>query len=241
MARTLNDYLDIAEHTAGGQIDASIDLTQLVNDAGRYLVQMHDWAFLERPQATLNTVQDQAHLDLPSDFDKMLDVGTTADNDTEGVKVLPADQFERIKSSEITDLLDVYLSLEWPAQASTSVSAPGPRLAIYPTPSTSVTGKYWLNYRAGWIELTTGNAVANIPPAIEHLLIQIVRAFARGEATGEGHFDLVDKIESSVMLNRLKATYGLVNPASTEMEGGALQRLRSRHDGRQHTTITTKA
>lgn len=239
MARTLADYLDIAEHAAGGQVDASIDLTQIVNDAGRYLVQMHDWAFLERPQALLDTVADQAYLDLPSDFDRLIAVGNTVNNDQYAVKLLPADQFERARTSEVTDQLDIFLSLEWPTQAATTSNSPVPRLAIYPVPATSTSDRYWLNYRAGWTALSANASVANIPEPIEHLLIQLIRAMVRGEVSGQGAYDELNRIEASPALRRLKESYGLVNAEPAPMEGGAIQTLSTNRDWRRHSTITS--
>lgn len=38
----------------GEQHDARVDATEVVNEAGRYLVSMHPWKFLERPRALLS-------------------------------------------------------------------------------------------------------------------------------------------------------------------------------------------
>ncbi len=239
MARTLADYLDIAEHAAGGQVDASIDLEALVNDAGRYLVQMHEWAFLERPVALLATVQSQAYLTLPTDFDQLVAIGNTASFLDTSVHLLPADQFEQLKASQVSNQLDVYLALEWPTQTATTNAAGNPRLAIYPTPSSSQADRYWLNYKAGWIELTSTSAVANVPEGIEPLLIQLVRAHVRGEVMGMGPYDELEKIERSTMLKRLKESYGLVNPSAAPIEGGAVQIQSYTPDERQHDTISS--
>lgn len=239
MARTLADYLDIAEHAAGGQVDASIDLTQLVNDAGRYLIQMHDWVFLDRPQTLLSTTQDQAYIDLPSDFDKLKGIGNTATNDYFPVKILPPDLFERVKADDVSDQLDTYFSLEWPDQTSTTAAQGVPRLAIYPVPSATEANRYWLHYLAGWVELSANTAVANIPVPMEHLLISLIRAYARGEAMSTGPHEELEKIERSTMLQRLKESYGMVNTEPAPMEGGAAQMVGTNNHWRRHTTITS--
>lgn len=227
MARTFADYQDIAEHAAGGQIDASIDLAAMVNDAGRYLISLHPWAFLERPVAQLDVVADQDYVELPADFDKLIDVGDTDDYITNTTHLVPADRLERIRLNSIGGDHETYLALVWPTQASTAASPDRPRLAIYPTPVADVTGRFWLNYYAGWIKLTNPGDVANIPAGIEHLLVELVRAFARGEATGKGPSEAIEVIERSAMLKRLKQSYGTVNPAPVAMGNGILPPISS--------------
>lgn len=220
MARTLADYLDIAEHAAGGQLDAAVLLPDLVNDAGRYLTEMHEWDYLERPVATLSTVQDQAYLTLPADFGKLIDIGNTADYDWNSVKLVPADIFQRIKATDIEDNLQTWLCLEWPTQTAVTANAGSPRLAIYPTPSASVADRYWVRYRAGWTTLSANTSVPNIPAAIEPLFVQVLRAMVRGEVSGEGPVKPLEDIERSAMLQRLKQSFGRVDPGIAPMEGG---------------------
>jgi len=46
--------IDYMRHTLGGPFSGTIDPVELVNQAGRYMLDMHRWKWLERPQADLD-------------------------------------------------------------------------------------------------------------------------------------------------------------------------------------------
>lgn len=54
MPLTFQRLRDYAHLHLGEQNDPRLDAGEIVNEAGRYLVSMHSWRFLERPRATLN-------------------------------------------------------------------------------------------------------------------------------------------------------------------------------------------
>lgn len=236
MPRTLADYLDIAEHAAGGQVDAAVRLIDLINDAGRYLIHMHGWAFLERPRALLSLVADQDYVALPADFGQLVAIGNTSDYDWAATSLIPTDQLERLRSAEVYDATHTYLSLQWPTQTSTTANAGAPRLAVFPVPTENVADRLWLNYLAGWTTLSAMTAVPNLPAGVEPLLVTLVRAFARGETSGEGAAPLLEVIERSAMVRSLKASYGMTNPVTAPMTGGITQH-QHRPNFRRHTTI----
>lgn len=54
MSLALQTVLDDVEHALSGPLHSSLSATRIVNDAGQYLVSMHDWKWLERPAVELN-------------------------------------------------------------------------------------------------------------------------------------------------------------------------------------------
>ena len=72
-----------------------------------------------------------------------------------------------------------------------------------------------ITYLAGWTPLTHGDHVANIPSEFDHLLIELVRAFAAYQRTqNHGHVDAIDGWPTTVRLKQadggLQANMGYV-------------------------------
>ena len=120
-----------------------------------------------------------------------------------------------------------------------TANAGTPRLAIYPTPSASEVGRYWLSYLAVWVKLSSNTDVANIPEGVEHLLVSLIRAYVLGETSGQGPYEQLEQIERSTMVRHMKQSFGLVNPTPLPMRGGAAENLSHAHHSRRHSTITT--
>ena len=70
MVLTVQSCLDQIEHSLGGALSTQLDPIGIINEAGQYLVDMHDWIWLDRPPVSL-------------DFRAEIDItGTVAWNDT---------------------------------------------------------------------------------------------------------------------------------------------------------------
>lgn len=54
MALTVQSALAQIEHSLGGSLSSELDAIGLINEAGQYLVTMHDWMWLDRPPASLD-------------------------------------------------------------------------------------------------------------------------------------------------------------------------------------------
>lgn len=55
MVLTVQSCLAQIEHSLGGALSAQLDPIGIVNEAGQYLVSMHDWVWLDRPPVSLAT------------------------------------------------------------------------------------------------------------------------------------------------------------------------------------------
>ena len=54
MALTVQNALAQIEHSLGGSLSSELDAIGLINEAGQYLVTMHDWMWLDRPAVSLD-------------------------------------------------------------------------------------------------------------------------------------------------------------------------------------------
>lgn len=54
MALTVQACLDQIEHSLGGALSTQLDPIGIINEAGQYLVDMHDWIWLDRPPVSLD-------------------------------------------------------------------------------------------------------------------------------------------------------------------------------------------
>lgn len=216
----------MVEHAAGGSTPPTIDPTEIVNEAGRYLVAMHSWSFLNRPVADLNFVANQAYVSLPTDFGRLVhvDAASTLDNH---VTVTTLDVVQYLRASPVDDPFNYHVALEYATQSSATAAQAVPRLAIYPTPGSNATAALKLVYQAGWTELSANTSVANIPIEFDPLLVQLVRAIAMGylnESDGERSVVArIDAIEGSEMVRRLKSNDGMKQPSLGPMTGGIAQ------------------
>lgn len=240
MPKTLNQYIDEVERVFGGSVGGPLSAADMVNDAGRLLVGMYPWPWLHRPSASLNLVAGQAYLTLPADFEQIIGEPTAAQTYLNSVTLTTVDHLEKLRRGIVTSGLDYFGAIEYPTQATNAVNAVGARLAIYPTPSESAANAIYLNYRAGWVELSANNVVPNIPGLVEPLFTEIVRAVARAQSKNIGVMDELEAIERSSTLKRLKTHYGQAQPNLGRPRGGRVENV---YDGiqspvRRHTTIT---
>ena len=118
------------------------------------------------------------YVNLPSDFGEML--GNPTSEGTYGLTMEPVtlDRLELIRGSVISFGNHYYWALSWPAQSSTAVVAPNPRLELWPPPSAALVSAVRMPYRAGWVVLS-GALVANVPLWFEPALIGVVKAVAQ--------------------------------------------------------------
>jgi hypothetical protein len=54
MVLTVQSCLDQIEHSLGGALSTQLDPIGIINEAGQYLVDMHDWVWLDRPPVSLD-------------------------------------------------------------------------------------------------------------------------------------------------------------------------------------------
>lgn len=179
-ARTLAEYRSELQHAIGGSAPAS-QLAQdtIINDAGRHLVSMHPWKWLERTPGTLNFTASTAYVSMPADFKRAESI--VPDDAIDACFTLTTFQeIARMRQFSITSTAAYYGCLVWPGQSGVTALQTVPRLELYPTPATNVTGALHLWYTRGWTVIDDATDVPNIPWFMEPLLVALVRAFAQG-------------------------------------------------------------
>ena len=174
MALTVQQCAGWIGLTLGGIPDPVLSTLQLVNMAGRHLVGMTSWRFLEGVEATLDTVAAQTYIALPANFSSMVSIEAADGAERiewttrEGMNALRTDQ-SASGGGGLT-----YAVVETVAASGTT--PPTPRLAIFP-PSAAT---YRIVYRAGWADMTgDGDHLPFQVQEIETLYILILQAHAR--------------------------------------------------------------
>lgn len=230
MARlTFSDYKSYVRHSLGGgdpnAVVTSADVTKghIVNQAGRYLFSMHEWSFKERPAVVdLLVGANESSVKMPYDFDGL--EGVVAGSLTETVHLTTLQDIEQKRSNTWFDPLQYWVALVHPTQSGHSQGPPVSQLEIHPAPTASTTFK--LIYRAGWIEMVLDTAVPNIPEKFEWLLIQLIKAFSEiqdASIKDKGRYDVLEAIERSSFLKRLKENDGSESGMFVRPVNGILQ------------------
>ena len=226
MAITLQKLQDQATLVFGEDHDPRIHMDDVINDAGRYLCNMHSWKWRQRPPVALNFVAGQPWVSLPMDFGfGEIDGIAMKDQVTYGSELTSLSSLEYMRSTTILSPSFYYFALVHPTQPSQQEEAPTPRLEVYPSPISDDDDAVSLNYRAGWVPLADADAAANIPPSIDRLLARLVRSFAQIEKDGNDR--ALEGIEKSEFLDRLKGADGAQQRNLGPTEGGVLQRDRN--------------
>ena len=174
-----------ALHAIGGVLDARLSVTDLVNEAGERLVNMHPWNWLQREPTDLSLTADQKFVTLPTDFRDIVAIHTNSSVNN-AVYLTTMDDIITRRGSQISiTQTDYWAALAWPTQASTTSAPTNPRLELWPTPNAAVANAWSLVYRAQWVPLAAIQDVPNIPTWLNPLLIQFVRAVAMGYEDGD--------------------------------------------------------
>jgi hypothetical protein len=237
MAVTYDELLNHVGLMIGESPDGRIKPYRIINDAGQYLMAMHTWHWRHRPPVGLSFVQDQQHVDLPVDFGfgDIISLSTT-DNVTYGVTLSTIGDVEFKRSTTILSPSFYFVAISYPTQSDTTSGGQMARLEVYPTPTADDTDALKMNYRAGWTLMGPKNdAAANIPPLFDHLLVQLVRAFAYYYETNDR--SMIESIEDSIQLQRLKGSDNNTQGNLGLMQGGILQVDRTIRSNWNFTTV----
>lgn len=229
-ARTLAQYKGDVTHALGGGIPASdVDQERIINDAGRHLVSMHPWKWLECAPASLNFTQDTAYVAMPSDFRSLVSIESDEDLNAD-FNLTSIEEIVSLRQNDVNLTSEYYGALVRPVQTSVTTLMPVPRLELYPTPAASVTGALQIVYQRGWTLLDTDTDVPNIPWFMEGLLVSLVRAFALGYEEPEGgtvNQRIMDvtgtRDQPSPLFSAAVTEDGMTQPEYGEMRGGWLE------------------
>ena len=215
MPLTLADLKAYVVHYAGGgdpnPVLTNADTTKqnIVNQAGRYLFNMHSWSWKESTDAQVDWVASQSYASLPSDVEEVTSLIERADSLSgrliRATLDFVVDQRER---SGVSGLSSRYWAVSYPGQTSTTVYAGNPRIELSWTPGSNLSNAARVVYKRKWLELTADAAVANIPIEFEWLLVSLINAFAVQHEHDQ--FTLaIDSLLSSPSLAMLKGVDGL--------------------------------
>lgn len=216
------ELVDQATAILGEQHDPRISVDRIINDAGTQLFGMHSWNWRSRPSVDLDFVANQEFVNMPPDFGsgELLYVRQTA-NVNFGVTVTSLALIDDLRANSVTTTGGHYwVSLSFPTQAALTIPPVQTRLEVYPTPTSATASALTVGYRAGWIELNDDNSVANIPPAFDSLLVNLVRARAIYYKTND--LSPVDAILQSATFHLLKRQDGAAQAGGQPRRGGIL-------------------
>lgn len=218
--------MDMADQAAGGALSERTYPDEVINDAGRYLVTMHDWAFLNRPSVELALVNNQPWIELPKDCAQVMAVESSTQIQTE-VTLTTQDHIDYLRSALLSSSYFFWVAVTFRGQRKRDQAAPGLRLEVYPTPGESSIGELRLSYRAGWMPLIELDQRPNIPDDVEPLLVQLVRLFALGyEDEQQGQGSVAERLkgirESPIFLD-LARRYGMSQWNLGKHKGGKIE------------------
>ncbi len=119
----------------------------------------------------------------------------------------------------------------WYAAVSYVGTPPTPVLEIAPGSGTNVTGGLRMFYRARWARLSTDSTAAAVPEFVEALLVQIVRAFARGYVReDQGSLDMrLAEIHAGPIFRAAVRSDGMLQGYNGVLKNG-ISRWRQRRD-----------
>jgi hypothetical protein len=210
------------EHTLAGRLSPELAGLDVLNEAGEWLCNAHPWEWLQSASASLDFVQDQNFVALPTNIYDL-----TAINMTNGLQVgfeltsLPFIIDRR--TQEIGNTLYFWGRVHYHQVA--GGEEPIPVLELWPAPTSAQTDAITIFYRAGWTKITGDTAKVPVPSWMDSVVIQCVRAFARGyeEEDEERMETRLDTLASSSLWRAATLRDGALQADLGDLQGGAAQ------------------
>lgn len=176
-----------------------VSVREIINTAGRALVNAHSWEWLDGAEATLTMGASVSRVALPADFRSDAEVSLTSTVFQHIRRVTPR-ELQRIRQESVVQYMTHTLLWSLSTQPDDK-GVPRPYLEYWPESTTAIPDAIHIVYARDWGELTDDNQVVQVPGFIEPVLIQAVRAVASGwEDDEEGD---VDQRLSIVFASRL--------------------------------------
>jgi len=171
--------------SGGGDDDSGLpeglSVIELVNDAGNFLVNQREWKWLQGSVVSVGFTASQNYVDLPSDFKSIVAIDTAGL--TSDFEMVSLGRIIKLKKNTQGSTLYYEASIE---QDYSGVGPPQPRLAVWPTPTTTDASALNLYYRRGWQEVVSDNALLVLPEFLEGAFLECLRACAAGWSEPEG-------------------------------------------------------
>ena len=210
----LEDHVSMA---IGRSPDGRSTGKDIVNEAGQYLFSMHEWMWASRPSVVVTAASNLSYAELPLDFGTPTGIEVT-DALTIDVHMTTMQHVLELRANTLIAVFDYWVAVVFPSQVDRSSPPPPPRLEMWPTPTADRT--FNVSYRARFIPLVDQDDVANVPPHMETLLIELVRAVAKGRHTQSSVTKELGEIEGGVWLHQLKDNDGMTQPNIGTVHGG---------------------
>jgi hypothetical protein len=156
--------------------DSTFDLREVCNDALQLLVTAHAWTWREAALA-VDTVADQAYVNLPTDFAEFVtDAHSSEDVIFGNMGKANLDDITRWRTTQLSGVASSTRYALTVVGGTTESDAPRYRLELWPTPNQvfPITGRYRRVIR----KLVNDADVPDVPVAFHQLLRRILRAHA---------------------------------------------------------------
>jgi hypothetical protein len=172
-------------------------------------------------------------IDLPDDLREIIAIQTTDAINSEVTLTSLQEVLDVREDTGVNDL-HAYAAIAYVG------TPPTPVLEIAPGYATTIAGAMRIFYRARWARLSADAGQVDVPEFCEALLIQLVRAFARGytrEDQGSLHIRLAE-IQASPLFMAAKMSDGSIQPYHGKLRGGGadIYRMKRPTSGWRETT-----
>jgi hypothetical protein len=159
---------------------------------------------------------------LPADFRSIISIQST-DSLVRGVKLTSIQTINEVRTTQ----LDVASDWDYLAAILYAGSPPTPILEIWPTPSRNELGAMTIFYKKRWTRKFTDSDVLDFPEFVDHLFLEIVRAFAMSYENGPAGQQLLPgllaNIEAGPEFRAAKSSDGSLQWNRGRVEGGGSQ------------------
>lgn len=175
----------------------SMPITEVANEAGEWMVSMHDWNWLVRPPSYLNLTNGQGYCDLPADFTRYLDISSTT-NSPYGIVIETMAEVARARARSLGREARYTGAFSWGSPTTDGPKAAA-RLELGPVPDVTYAQAFVLTYKGGWIAVDAATDHIVLPSFVTGLYVQAVTAYVGGqeqEARGSVS-DRLDRLVSS--------------------------------------------
>jgi hypothetical protein len=222
----LGDCVRHIEDTLGGTPDR-VTLAEIANHAGQWLTTIQGWKFLERQSTTLDFVSGQSYVELPANLITLTEVQRTNSlsfwmEPTSLARIL------QLRTSGVGASNVHYYAVGHRLDTN---SIPRPILELWPTPGAGSGGELTIDYRAGWAMLFDDSDIVQIPPMIEPLYTETVRAVAKGydEDDGGNVSERLAAVRGGVLFEAARRQDVTVQSQYGAIEGGITENLTYGH------------
>jgi hypothetical protein len=173
-------------------------IVDVVNDAGWWLLGVHEWNWLAREPVSLDITAGQPYILLPTDLVSATEGVFALQSASRTFRPTSRQTLGRLSGDGVSqDQSCYYGAIVWPDTSLNSGSI-NPRIQLSEEPTETVLGAFTLVYRAGWKEVGSDGDHIVIPRWLERVFIEACVAHV-GSAEQEARGSLAERL-AQVML-----------------------------------------